>query len=38
MKEEELIVARLGLEQLKNRVMESQGYGLNSTPGEDVKY
>ncbi|HSO57394.1 MAG TPA: alpha/beta-type small acid-soluble spore protein [Paenisporosarcina sp.] len=31
-------MARKGLEQYKNRVMESQGYGLNSAPGEDVKY
>ena len=30
--------ARKSLDQFKNRVMESQGYGLNSSPGEDVKY
>ncbi|PUB16625.1 small acid-soluble spore protein alpha/beta type [Paenisporosarcina sp. OV554] len=30
--------ARQGLDQLKNRVMESQGYGLNSSLSEDVKY
>ena len=30
--------ARQALNQLKARVMEAQGYGLNSAPGEDVKY
>lgn len=30
--------ARQGLDQLKSRVMSAQGYGLNSSPGEDVKY
>lgn len=30
--------AREGLDQFKNRVMESQGYGINSNSGEDVKY
>jgi len=30
--------ARQALNQLRVRVMEVQGYGLNSAPGEDVKY
>jgi histidine ammonia-lyase len=48
LKEEELIVARKNkilvpearqsLEQFKDQVMESRGYGLNTSPGEDVKY
>jgi len=31
-------VTRKGLNEFKNQVMESKGYGLNSTPGENVKY
>jgi hypothetical protein len=30
--------ARQALNQLRVRVMDAQGYGMNSAPGEDVKY
>ena len=31
-------MARKDLNEFKNQVMESKGFGLNSAPGEDVKY
>lgn len=33
-----MIVARKGLNEFKNQVMEFKGFGLKSAPGEDVKY
>ncbi|MDX1805766.1 MAG: hypothetical protein R3267_01915 [Paenisporosarcina sp.] len=33
-----LVEARQALNQLRAQVMEAQGYGFNSAPGEDVNY